>query len=121
MFLATSENDGNKSSPYSFVDFLKSHPQSAYDCSIALFNTAGIAAYIGQHTLNISTSLSICSYTCIPLGKLNGSILNSSDIFGLVPYTETSESFPNTSLYSPFAGSITRNLTLFLSASSSIW
>ena len=76
-FLATSANDGYSSSPYLFSDLTISHPQSTYDFSTAFFNTAGIAAYIGQQTLNISTSRSICSNTCIFSGKLNGFILRS--------------------------------------------
>ena len=57
------------------VDVFKSHPATIYALSIASFNTAGIAAYIGQHTLNISTYLSICSLTNIPLLlNLNGFI-----------------------------------------------
>ena len=82
---ATSTKDGYNISPYLFWECTKSQPQSWYDFSTALFNTAGIAAYIGQQTLNSSTSLSRCSNICIPAGKLNGLILSSGVSEGLVP------------------------------------
>ena len=57
----TSTNDGYISSPYLLVESIIFQPQSLYDFSTASLSTAGIAAYMGQQTLNISTNLSRCS------------------------------------------------------------
>ena len=52
---------------------------------------------------------------------MKGLRLINSATFGFVEYTFTSGQFPNTSLYSPFAGSITKNGILSWCNSESIW
>ena len=61
IFRVTSAKVGYNSEPYLFVDSVRFQPQSSYDFSTASLRTAGIAAYIGQHTLKISIKRSRCS------------------------------------------------------------